>query len=450
MGNKQNKKLSKENENLYKKSSNFKEKTLFQSFQEKTFSRNITTATLFKFQEKDIIINNKNNLQMQINSSLISDSTINDIINDNQKINLERNQLKFILFLFLATSDNIIYAVDSHSFNKLFKFRNESKVNKDKCKSMIQSKDNESLLICRYDYKVNINKLTILFSANKSKSKIYCDLIQIILIDSFIINNILELSNNNFVISFDKNIIIFNKNGISDKNKKKEYKKYNIKFKGIYYKFLQNISLKNNSNNNKIIIKQICEINNENFVTLFYLQEKLSIIKFFNYVNNIIEEDGKEIILKSCLYKFHRYNKFFLINKNFFGLVNTENIIIISSQFKQIVSIYQIFENNINNIFVPNGFILFDDYTFMIEYYQISNAKSFFNVFKIKLNNDNFVEIVEKDKVIHKKKGGEIESFFNFSQVKNNKSDNFKVKFFITKNLDNKIQKWIITSYEKD
>ena len=448
MGNKQNKhniKLSKEYENLFSKSPNFKEKILFQSFQEKTFTKNITTAAFFKFQEKDIIITNKNDIQ--INSSVSSEITINEIVDNDKKLDLDQNQLKYILFLFLATSDNIIYAIDSHSFNKIFKFRIEAKTNKDKCKSMMQSKDNQSLLICRYDYKININRLKILISTNKSK--IYCDLIQTIIIDSFLINNTLELSNNNLVVYFDRSIIIFDKNITNNKNKSNEYKKLNIKFKGNYYQFLQVISLKNHNNSN-IVIKQIFEINNENFVTLFYLEEKLSVIKFFNYVNNVLKEDGNEINIKSCLYKFHRYNKFFLINKNFFGLVNTENIIIISSKCKQIISIYQIFEFNPNNIFVPNGFILFDDYTFMIEYYQISNKNSFFYVFKIKTNNDNFVEIVEKDKIIHKKNGGEIEFFFNFSQVKNNKSSNFKVKFFITKNLDNKIQKWIVTSYERD
>ena len=124
---------------------NFKEQKLFESFQEKKLSFEITAITYFKFNLEDIIINEEkdssqeqmieNNIKVEKNKPLNSKKKKKI----KKEIYLDKNTIESKIFLFLYNIDNSLYAIDSHSFEKLFKFREESKENKEKCKIMFQS-----------------------------------------------------------------------------------------------------------------------------------------------------------------------------------------------------------------------------------------------------------------------------------------------------------------------
>ena len=133
MGIKHNKKPKKVNEEQNEQ--NFGEKILFQSFQNKAMKIEITSIAYFKFNSEDVVISQQPNKEAPNEDNSIS--SMNDISDymvldkKSKKIKkvvyLDLSQIKNKLFIFLATIDNSIYVIDSHTFEKLLRFREESK-----------------------------------------------------------------------------------------------------------------------------------------------------------------------------------------------------------------------------------------------------------------------------------------------------------------------------------
>ena len=465
---------------------NFKEQKLFETFQEKKISSEIVAISYFKFSSEDIIINEmKKALKSNIDKSL---DLTTDITMDIEKkrikkeIYLEPSQIKNMLFLFIETVENLVYVIDSHSFEKLFKFREESKDYKKRCNRMFQSEHSQSTLICVHENELNISKIKIINSLNKSK--IYCEQIQNIIFgkEYITIYDIKELRTGEIIMGYEGCIFAW------EKTNKSEY----IKMSDIeQLKFYDNIMNQNNFpekrdeyiilnkfdnyylpykafylkdyNNNKIPIinkhsvKNILQLNNFLFTTLINLNESISVICFFDILSekNINTNRKNDIIIKDVKYKNKDFTKLFYVTEKYFGVINIENITIISSKFREIVSIYYL--NNINilkydkikeNFYIPSLFLTFHDHHFLIQFIDIKTQNIFLKLFKFIINNEqNFEEIfsVTKSKIKNEEC---ISNFLEFKNVRDNNL-NFCAKFFVTNNKNNIIKKWIITGYEQ-
>lgn len=473
----------------------FEEKILFQSFQNKKLTTEITSITYFKFNNEDIIEDQQHKESSSINSNnlsleLTADLSIMDKKDKKLKkeIYLDASQIKNKLFIFLENIDNLIYVIDSHSFEKLFKFREESKTNKEKCKLMFQSENKKSTLICVHENKLNINKIRIINSINKSK--IYCEQIQSILFGNNYITlyDIKEINNGELIMGLEGCLFIWDKTNkteyinMSNAEEKKLYEKlfnksnfpklregYYIINKGNHHYIPNKLFYLNNINhNNKILsidrtsVKNILPLNNLIFAILINLNDNISIIRFYDInEKEIFFEKKNDIIINDFQYKKLNITKLFYINDKFFGLINIENIIILSSNYKQIVTLYQINEVNLlnnnkhhkklNNFFIPSCFLVSQDHYLLIQFYDTKTNNIFLKMFRFLINNkNNFSEIMNVTKT-QLKSDEVINYFLPFKNVKDIKEHdvNFSAKFFITYHKDNNIKKWIITGYEK-
>ncbi len=165
---------------------NYKEKSLFSSFQEKKINTQITCITYFQFNPKNIKFNpikseKTNNLEDSNTNNLssISNSSSNPRKHHHNHKKRKKSEnsfesLKNELFLFIYTIENAIHVIDSYKFEKTLKFREEDK-SLPSCELMFQSKDNDSLLICIHGKKININKLKLI--ANFDSMNINFDLV---------------------------------------------------------------------------------------------------------------------------------------------------------------------------------------------------------------------------------------------------------------------------------
>lgn len=445
--------------------------------------------------DSDDIITNINK-EIEINIVEGSLDLTGDILMSNKQkkkvkkeIFLDKNEITTKLFIFLETIDNIIYVMDSHSFERLLKFREDLKSEKRICTYMFQSVHQKSTLICIHGNKLNINKIKII---NTTKSTIYCEQIQSILFgnDYVSIYDLIESKIGSLIIGLEGSLFLWKKtNKIEDINmtdleERKLIEKIlnqnnfpqngednciNIKGnhhylpnRGIYIK---KMSFKNSSNNFLIkyySIKNILQINVFLIVTLINLNDNISILRFYFVDDNEYIVDGKnDLIINDFNYKGIYITKLFYISEKYFGLINTENIIIVSSQYKQIVSIYLINEikllhnvnqNNKISLFIPRCFLIFPDYYFLIQFIDTKTENIFLKTFKLVISkSNNFVDIIHIDKK-QIKNDDLIYNFLSFKSVKDHKQKekNFAAKFFITNNKNNMVKKWIITNYEMD
>ena len=476
-----------------------KEKKLFKSFQKKNFAMEICAITYFKFDPDDIIenktkeiinntININNSLNLTIGDSLGEETNSGKKKKIKQNIYLEKNQIINTSFLFIEVVDNIVYVMDAHSFEKIFKFREESKTNLNICKKMFQSEYHKCLLICIHENKININKIKIINSSNKSS--IYCEQIQNIFFGKnyMSITDIKELNSNQLLILMEECFFIFDKTNkdkeinmstneekriinkiLSENNFPEERDGYIIGNKGEHHFIpFKAFNLKNFKNNkiltgHKVYIKNIIKINNILFVILINANNiNKSILRFYFFYEKQINYDEKtDIIINDFKYKDINLSKIFNINEKYFGYINIENIVIVSAINKEIVSIYIINEmkmninesneNNQINYILPWSFLVFNDYHFLIQFLNVKEKKIYLKMFKFMITKSNtFVEIFNVTK-----KRIKVEDFIynilSFKDVKDikQKDENFCAKFFITNN-KNKVKKWIITNYEKD
>jgi len=500
MGIKHNKKPKKVNKEQIEQ--NFEEKLLFQSFQNKAMKIEITSITYFRFDSEDIVISqqrNKEESKADISINSMNDTSDSFALDKKgQKIKkvvyLDLSQIKNKLFIFLATIDNVIYIIDSHTFEKLLRFREESKTNKIKCKKMFQIQNKKSTLICIHENKVNINKIKIINSNNKSS--IFCEQIQSIVFEySYIsIFDIIEINTGQLIIGLEGYLFIWDKTdkieniNMSKAEEKKLYDKilktvylsdaslisgdngqdenngYCIKNKGNHHYIPQKVFSLKESNKIPLIQKaslhNILQINNSIFVILLNINNNSSIIRFYDILEKeIFCEDRNDIIIQKYQFKKNNINyiKLFYITDKFFGIINSENITIISSSFKQIVSIYQINDfslaNNpkkIDSVFIPNNFLLFDDHYFLVQFIDINTEGIYLKLFRLIVNNkSNFTEIMNATNNL--KVDNMVKFFLPFKNVKDIKENNvnFSAKFFLTAN-NSEIKKWIITGYEKE
>ena len=482
---------------------NFEEKKIFKSFQKKKLTSEICAITYFKFDPDDIIENKKkelNELKESTNNEIINtlnltiESSLGEEKNSGKKkkikknIYLEKSQIINTLFLFIEVIDNIVYVIDAHSFEKLFKFREESKNNNNICKKMFQSEYHKCLLICIHGSKININKIKIINSINKSS--IYCEQIQYISFgkDYISISDIKELNSSQLVILMEECFFIFEKtykdkeinmsineekklnNKILSESNFPEDKDYKIRNKGEHHFIpfkafnLKNFRNKKILSSQKIYIKNVIQINHEIFIILINATNiNKSILRFYYFYEKQINFDEKnDILINDFKYKDISLSKIFNINEKYFGYINISNIVIVSAIYKEIISIYVINDmkmnindispNNQINFFLPWSFLVFNDYHFLIQFVDVKSNNIYLKMFKfIITKNNTFVEIfnVTKKRI---NSGDFIYNFLSFKDVKDIKQNdtNFCAKFFITNNKNNKIKKWIITNYEKD
>ena len=493
----------------------FEEKNLFKSFQKKQLKLEICAITYFRFESDDIIENNTkqpkeinetnnnaliNNLNLTIESSLGEEKNNSGKKDSNKKksikkkktkkiIYLEKSQIINIPFLFIEVVGNIVYVMDAHSFDKIFKFREESKANINICKKMFQSEYHKSLLICIHERKININKIKIINSLNKSS--IYCEQIQNISFEKeyISINDIKELNDVQSVILMEECFLIFEKTNkdkeinmstneekklndkiLTESNFPEDRDGYKIRNKGdhhfIPFKAFNFKNFKNNKilSSQKIYIKNIIQINNVLFIILINASNiSKSVLRFYYFYEKQINYDEKtDIVINDYKYKGFNLSKIFNINEKYFGYINIENIVIVSAITKEIVSIYVINEMKMNitdtnentqiNFFLPWSFLVFNDYHFLIQFIDVKTKNIYLKMFKFIITKSNtFVEIfnVTKKRI---KTDDFIYNILSFKDVKDIKQNdaNFCAKFFITNNKNNMIKKWIITNYEKD
>ena len=488
-----NNKNNNEQNNVNKE--NFEEQKLFQAFQEKKFSSEICAMTYFKFDSEDIIENNsrKANSQSIIenNLDLTEDSNISlsDKKNKKKVIYLEKEQIKTKLFLFLEVADNLVYVIDSHSFEKLFKFREESKTCEEKCNLMLQSQSQKCLLICVHENKININKIKIINSLNKSI--IYCEQIQCIIFGKSYksIYDLKETISGQLIISLQECLFICEKTykdqeiNMSNNEERRLCEKvlsiskfpeeregymignkgehHYLPFKGFYLKNLKNKKIPFIE---KISLKNIIFINNIQYIILINVNSNISVIRFYYiYESQINCDEKKDIVINGFKNNNLYINKLFNINEKYFRLMNIEKIYIISALNKEIVSIYVINDtkdlnllSNINernkiNCFIPYCFLLFHDHYFLIQFIDIKTKNVYLKMFRFVISNNNFVEIFNATKK-QIKSDDFIFNILSFKNVKDIKANdlNFCAKFFITNNKKNMVKKWIITDYEKE
>ena len=490
MGQKHNNKQKEENNNIY--DNNFEEQKLFQSFQEKKFTVEIAAISYFKFNPEDIVINQTKE-SISINNPERSLDITGEVLKDNKKkkikkeIYLEPTQIKNKLFIFLETIENLVYVVDSHSFEKLFKFREESKSDTRKCRLMFQSEHSKSTLFCLHENKLNISIIKIVNTL--IKSSIYCEQIQSIIFGNSYVTlyDIKELNGGEIIMGLEGCILAWDKTNKSEEikmsnmeqirlydrimnqsNFPKERDDYIIQNKGNHYYLPYQAFYLNDYNNNKIkLIKKhsvinILQLNNFLFSILIDLYENTSVIIFYDINNKKINiNKNNDIIINDFTFKYNNTNisKMFYITCKYFGLITIDNIYIISSQFKEIVSIYYINDIKLLNnakikekFLIPSCFLYFHDHHFLIQFVDIKTQKIYLKLFKFMINHkDNFEEIFNVSKK-HIKIDFYINNFLSFKNVKDikEKDINFFAKFFITIDKSNIIKKWIITEYEKD
>ena len=475
------------NKNNNENEEKFEEQKLFESFQEQKFASEITAITYFKMNSEDIVVNNKkeiNNINNEESSlNLTNDKSLNEkkIKRIKHKIYLDKSEIENKLFIFLASIDNIVYIIDSHSFEKILKFREESKTEKRRCKIMFQSEYNKSLLICVHENKLNINKIKII---NSYKSRIYCEQLQSIIfgINFEIIYDLKELSNGQLIIGLEGCLFLWNKT-----NKIGEINMPNLEQRKLFDKILSDIFQQNKENykieikgNNHYIpykgfylkdlnvkdlikkysVKNILQLNDLLFTILININDSMSVLRFYNiYDKEIILDEKKDLIFKDFKNSYYITKLFYITNK-YFGIINIENIIIISSQYKQIVSIYlindikllhNINENNKVSFFIPRCFVIFPDNYFLVQFIDAKNGNIYLKMFKFMLSKNNFVEIfnITKKRI---KNDDLIYNILPFKNVKDHRQNNinFAAEFFITNNKNNIIKKWILTNYEKE
>ena len=217
MGQKHSHKYKKNNINNIN-NENFEEQKLFQAFQKKKISSEICAITYFKFDSEDIIENipKKSNSVAEIENILdVAEEyniiSLSDKKNKKKIVYLEKEQIIAKLFIFLEVIDNLVHVIDSHSFEKLFKFREESKTCEEKCKIMFQSEYQKSLLICIHENKLNINKMKIINSFQKSS--IYSEQIQCIIFGNNYksIYDIKETDSGQLFMSLEDSLFIWGK-----------------------------------------------------------------------------------------------------------------------------------------------------------------------------------------------------------------------------------------------
>ena len=492
MGTKNSKKSKNKNNNIEE---NFEEQKLFESFQEKKFTSEITAITYFKMNPEDIIVNEIKEAKEQNNINLVENSldlteeitfSNKNIPKIKKDIYLDKSEINNKLFIFLEKIDNIVNVIDSHSFQKLFKFREDSKTEKRKCKIMAQSEHHKSLLICIHDNKVNINRIQII---NSNKSSIYCEQIQSIKFgkDYVTIYDLKEINTGELIIGLEGCLFIWNKTNkaedinmthleerklldkiLTENNFPDDREKYIINIKGYHHYlpnkaiYLKNINIKTNK---KLLflkksIKNILQLNNSLFTILINLNTNFSVLRFYHkYDKTIIFDEKDDIIINDIEYKMFYITKLFYITEKYFGLINLENLIIISSQYKQIVSIFLINDikflngnhNNKINIFIPKCFLLFPNYYFLVEFIDTKKQNVYLKMFKFIISKSNFVEIfnisriqIDNEQLIY--------NILPFKNIKDHKQNNvnFSAEFFITNNKNNMVKKWIMTNYEKE
>ena len=475
----------------------FEEQKLFQAFQKKKISSEICAITYFKFDSEDIIENipKKSNSVAEIENILdvpeeYNIISLSDKKNKKKIVYLEKEQIIAKLFIFLEVIDNLVHVIDSHSFEKLFKFREESKTCEEKCKIMFQSEYQKSLLICIHENKLNINKMKIINSFQKSS--IYCEQIQCIIFGNNYksIYDIKETDTGQLFMSLEDSLFIWGKTNkdeeinMSNNEERKLYEKillinnfpeerdgYKIKNKGEHhYLPYKAFYLKDFKNNTilfieKICIKNIIKINNIQYVILVNINYNISVLRFY-YINEkqITCNENEDILINGFKYSNLYFNKLFNINEKYFGFMNVEKLYIISAINKEIVTIYTINDihdlqmlSNINeknriSCFVPSCFLLFDDYYFLLQFMDIKNSNIYLKMFRLVITHkNNFVEILNATKK-QIKSDDFIYNILSFKNVKDTKSNNlnFCAKFFITNNKNNMLKKWIITDYEKE
>ena len=495
MGVKHNKK-SKNNNNNNNIDESFEEQKLFESFQEKKLTSEITAITYFKMNPEDIIINEikENKEQNHINlveNSLdlteeisLSNKTLTKLKKD---IYLDISEINNKLFIFLINIDNIVTVIDSHSFQKLFKFREDSKTEKRRCTTMTQSEQHRSLLICIHDNKININKIKII---NSNKSSIYCEQIQSIIFgkDYVTIYDLKEIDTGKLIIGLEGCFFIWNKTNksedinmtyleerklldkiLTENHFPGDRENLIINIKGNHHylpyeaNYLNNINIRTNKKMNfpKKTIKNILPLNNCLFAILINLNANYSLLRFYHiYDKAIIFDEKNDIIINDIEYKMFYITKLFYITEKYFGLLNLEKLIIISSKYKQIVSIFLINDiksflntkhNNKINIFIPKCFLLFPNYYFLVEFIDMKKQNVYLKMFKFIISKSNFVEIFN----ISRRQINNEELIYNilpFKNVKDHRQNNinFAAEFFITNNKNNIIKKWILTNYEKE
>ena len=495
MGVKHNKK-SKNNNNNNNIDESFEEQKLFESFQEKKFTSEITAITYFKMNPEDIIINeikeNKehNHINLAENSLDLTEeiSLSNKSLPKVKKdIYLDISEINNKLFIFLINIDNIVNIIDSHSFQKLFKFREDSKTEKRKCKIMTQSEIYKSLLLCIHENKLNINKIKII---NSNKSSIYCEQIQSIEFgkDYVTIYDLKEINSGELIIGLEGCFFIWNKTNkgedinmtyleerklldkiLNENNFPGDRQNLTINIKGNHHYlpyeaiYLKNINIKTNKKLilHKNSIKNILQLNNCLFTILINLNANYSVLRFYHiYDKKTIFDEKDDIIINDIEYKMIYITKLFYITEKYFGLLNLEKLIIISSKYKQIVSIFLINDiksflntkhNNKINIFIPKCFLLFPNYYFLVEFIDMKKQNVYLKMFRFIISKSNFVEIFN----VSRKKINDDDLIYNilpFKNVKDHKQSNinFAAEFFITNNKNNIVKKWIITNYEKE
>ena len=346
---------------------------------------------------------------------------------------------------------------------------------------MTQSEIYKSLLLCIHENKLNINKIKII---NSYKSRIYCEQLQSIIfgINFEIIYDLKELSNGQLIIGLEGCLFLWNKT-----NKIGEINMPNLEQRKLFDKILSDIFQQNKENykieikgNNHYIpykgfylkdlnvkdlikkysVKNILQLNDLLFTILININDSMSVLRFYNiYDKEIILDEKKDLIFKDFKNSYYITKLFYITNK-YFGIINIENIIIISSQYKQIVSIYlindikllhNINENNKVSFFIPRCFVIFPDNYFLVQFIDAKNGNIYLKMFKFMLSKNNFVEIfnITKKRI---KNDDLIYNILPFKNVKDLKQNdiNFSAKFFITNNKNNMVKKWIITNYEKD
>ena len=476
---------SKSNKNIInnKENNKIKEQNLFESFQEKKFAFEITAITYFKFSSEDIIMNEeKESIKKNIidsNLKIKDEKTLKDKTNKKVKkeIYFDKSGIEAKIFIFLYNIDNLVYSIDSHSFERQFKFREETKENKEKCKIMFQSEHQKSTLICIHQNKLNINKIKIVNS--KNKSSIYCDQIQSILFgqDYISIYDIIQINIGKLIIGLEGALFVFDKtnnpeyiNMSKSKERKlyekiligsnflEEHKGYIIQNKGEHHYILSKaFYLKKDYDANKLLFidkisfKNILGLNSSTFVSLININNNSSILRFY-LINKkeIYLCENKDIVIKDFQYQNFNISKIFYITDKYFGFINIENIIIISSKFKEIVSIYIINElsslnNNLNNkskIFLPNRLLIFEAHYILIQFIDLISKNVYLKIFKLDISNSNeFVEIFNFSKRQIKSE----DLIYNILEFKNVNGSDVSAKFFITNNKNNMIKKWIFT-----
>ena len=251
---------------------------------------------------------------------------------------------------------------------------------------------------------------------------------------------------------------------ISGDNEQEENNGYCIKNKGNHHYIPQKVFSIKYSNKIPIIqkasVNNILQVNNSIFVILLNINDNSSIVRFYDIIEKeIFFEEKNDIIIHQNKFKKNNINyiKLFYITDKFFGIINSENITIISSSFKQIVSIYQINDfslasnpKKMDNVFIPNNFLLFDDNYFIVQFIDIITESIYLKMFRLVINNkSNFTEIMNATN--HLKVNNIVKFFLQFKNVKDIKENNvnFSAKFFLTAN-NSEIKKWIITGYEKE